>query len=112
MFGLRASAQRWRERLANVREARTQGPVSQTEHAAMIAHAIYHREKAGRSTSLRQVHIIADINQPEAMRTINDLERDGMIVIEHNLFDALESQVALTEHMRTRLDTILRRDVA
>lgn len=112
MFGLRATAQRLRDRISDARDNDADSFASSNENAAMIAHAIYHRENAGQTTSLRQLHHIVEITQPQAIRTITDLEANGMVDIEQDIADALGSKVTLTRRMRERLETILQRKSA
>ena len=112
MFGLRASAQRLRERLTAARDADAACTPSSTEAAAMIAHAVYQRENASQTTTMRQLHQIVEMSQPEAIRTVRDLESAGMVEIAHDITDTLESRVMLTPRMRDRLETILRRNSA
>ena len=106
MSGIRASARRLRGALRVTRpsEATEGAPTGKT---ALLAHAIYRRENSGLTTSLRQVHHIVDIGQPEALRLMRELEADGKAIITYDIHDALESQIKLTASMRDRLTKIL-----
>lgn len=111
MLGIRASAKRLRDslRVTNLSKASRQ---STTDTSAMVAHAIYRRENAGQSTTLRQLHHIVAVGQPEALRLVRELEAKGMVVVTDVVHDALESRIELTEVTRHRLTRILDKDNA
>ena len=107
MLGLRASARKLRDLIDPAGADRQDTSVS-SETAAIVTQAIYHREMAGRSTSFRQLHHIVDLTQPEALKMVNQLRADGMVEIEQNVHDALESTITLTARTRDRLAKVLR----
>ena len=107
MSGLRARTRRLCEKVGLLRANDNVAPGPAIDRSAIVAHALYHRERDGQSTSLRQIHLISDIGQPEALRIVADLEEAGLVRVERDIHDALESRVELTERMRGRLAGIL-----
>ncbi|MBD2841859.1 hypothetical protein [Erythrobacter rubeus] len=81
-------------------------------HAAAIAKAIRVRESQGYETTLRHLHNITQLSQPEALRAAAELERSKMIIIERDLHDVLQSRLELTAEMRQNLDEIAHSDAA
>ena len=71
---------------------------------AEVTAAIHLRELGGLSTTLRQLHKITEMSQPEALGLIRRLENAGIVRIEGNLADAFESTVFLTGEARRRMD--------
>ncbi|MHA7818262.1 MAG: hypothetical protein ACX930_01305 [Erythrobacter sp.] len=84
------------------------GSQSAHEEAALrmaeMTAAIYRREVSGERTTLRQLHRIAELGQPEALTVIAALEQAGIVGIERNVGDAFESTISLSEAARSRLD--------
>lgn len=109
MLGIRASAKRLRETLRVTSLPRANRDLS-ADNSALVAHAIYRREDAGQSTTLRQVHHIVGVGQPEALRLVRELEAEGMVVITDVIHDTWESKIELTDAMRDRLTRILAKD--
>jgi hypothetical protein len=103
MIGLRATAQRLCDRMANALQERASTAPWTDANAETIARALWRRESAGEATSLRQVHMVTGICQPAALRAVRELDRAGMIVIEDDLDDALESRIVMTDRLRVRL---------
>lgn len=62
--------------------------------------AIYIRETRGDVTTIRQLHAIAGLTQPEALLALGRLQQRGSVHIEHNLYDAFASEVTLTQTAR------------
>lgn len=113
MLGMRASAKRLRERLGVTKsgprfdsDSAESGALT-THNAALVAQAIFYREKSGRTTTLRQIHTIVDLGQPEALRVVHELEANGLLVIHADINDTFESKIELTNTMRDRLENIL-----
>ncbi len=103
----------WLFKMLNARSTvQSESDRSQLVRAAMLADAISVRESQGQTTSLRQLHTIAPLAQPEALKAVTELEKHGMIEIEHNLYDALDSQVTLTEKMRRNIERGIRCNAA
>lgn len=71
-----------------------------------ITTAIHLRQRAGHVTTLRQLHKVCELTQPEALTVIAELEHAGIVLIEHNVADAFESTVSLTEEARLRLERV------
>lgn len=71
---------------------------------AQMTSLIHLRELRGMTTTLRQLHQISDLDQPEALTLIAHLEAARIVTIERNLGDAFESTIALQETTRRRLD--------
>lgn len=112
MFGLRATARRLRERLVAAQGDNRRGASAFDANSAVIMRALHRREAAGKSTTLRQLHLVAQLSQPEALRAIAELECEGRIVIEHDLHDALESPITLAPGMRSQASAKSRPDPA
>lgn len=74
---------------------------------AQLTSAIYARECEGEETTLRQLHKISDLSQPEALNTVSALERAGIVKIDTSLTDAFESLVVLTEDAKAGLQSSL-----
>ncbi|MEL7446625.1 MAG: hypothetical protein AAGK02_12575 [Pseudomonadota bacterium] len=98
-----ARVYRWRK---------TKRPLSEAPIAdvALIMQAIHHRHRAGKTTSLRQLHKIANVPQPEALRLARRMEREGVAFIERNSVDAFESHIALSEATHRQLDRVVGSD--
>lgn len=71
---------------------------------AEMAAVLHSRETGGEVTTLRQLHKIAELTQPEALTIVDRLERAGLVEIAHNVGDRFESTISLTEATRRRLD--------
>ncbi|WP_152434559.1 hypothetical protein [Erythrobacter sp. THAF29] len=80
--------------------------------AILVAQAIHARASAGEATTLRQLHKITQLTQPEALKVVAELERANLLSIEHDVHDALESTVILDDAMRVSLAQIARRNAA
>lgn len=72
----------------------------------MMTDAIRLRELSGQRTTLRQLHIMLDIPQPTALRIAYLLEREGMVTINEDLNDRLESELRLTNEIKDRLHSV------
>ena len=70
--------------------------------AALMTDAVRQRELQGLSTSLRQLHRVLDVSQPAALRIAHMLSREGVLCIEEDLSDRLESTVRLSSATRDR----------
>lgn len=112
MFGVRAKAREICDRKKAKRAPLTDSAPHVMEGPAMIAHAIYLRDSRGDSTTLRQLHRISDLSQPEALRIVAQLEREGLVHVTRDIHDALESRVKLTRRMRERFDEVAHKDAA
>lgn len=71
---------------------------------AEMTAAIHSRELEGETTTLRQLHHIAELTQPEALTVVDQLEQAGIVDIDHNVGDRFESTISLSESTRRRLD--------
>lgn len=71
-----------------------------TEAMNKVTAALFGRESSGMRTSLRQLHKVADLSQPDALVALKRLQRAGTVTIEHDLNDAFASQVELTAQTR------------
>lgn len=84
------------------------GPAATRDETAVrmaeMAAALHSRETGGETTTLRQLHKIAELTQPEALTIVDRLERAGLVAIDHNVGDRFESTISLTERTRRRLD--------
>lgn len=80
--------------------------------AAMLADTISQRDSEGLSTTLRQLHTIAPLAQSEALKAVSELENRGLVTVEQNLHDTLDSQVIPTDKMRRTFARGFRCDAA
>lgn len=112
MIGLRERARRLREKMARAPDlCPNEAGWSDPNVAATVA-ALWQREIAGQSTSLRQVHLLAHIEQPAALGALRELEWQGMVAIEDDIHDALESRISVTDPMRARMQAGTAKDPA
>lgn len=79
---------------------------------ALVTSALHYREAAGQTTSLRQVHKIAGISQPDALNIIAQLENAGIVSLEDNIGDTFESLIRLNEDVCDGFDARFRRNAA
>lgn len=79
---------------------------------AQVTSAVHQRQMAGMVTTLRQLHTISGLSQPEALTVIAQLEKAGIVIISHNLGDAFESSIRLSEDAQQRLDLAASSDAA
>ncbi len=112
MFRLRGKGAEMRKKLASftrVKDA-SADPVSLCARAIMDA--LSAREQEGETTTLRQLHLVTDFSQREALKAVAALEELELVEVDRNLHDALESRIDLTEEMRKRLADSNRRSAA
>ena len=79
---------------------------------ALVTSALHYREAAGQTTSLRQVHKIAGLSQPEALNIIAQLESAGVVSLEDNISDTFESLIHLNDEVQDRFGARIRSDAA
>ncbi len=106
MVRLRNAKARVCKRFSAFRRSRSDGNAARqttTVRMAQVTTAVHQRQMAGMATTLRQLHRISELSQPEALTVIADLERAGIVEINRNLADAFESTITLTEESRRRL---------
>ncbi|MEP3421194.1 MAG: hypothetical protein ABJN35_05640 [Erythrobacter sp.] len=72
-----------------------------------MAKALIRHHLEGYETTLRQLHKISDMSQPEALTVIAQLENSGIIAIDHNIGDAFESVVIVDADAQSRLDAVI-----
>ncbi|MDJ0641374.1 MAG: hypothetical protein QNJ15_01025 [Erythrobacter sp.] len=95
----------WLLKVMNARPAgETDMDQSALVRAAMLAEAISGRESEGLDTTLRQLHAIAPLTQPAALKAVAELESLGLVQIKENLHDKLDSQVTSTDKLRRNLE--------
>jgi len=73
---------------------------------AKVTSVVYSRAVCGEQTTLRQLHKISDLAQPQALNVVAELERAGVVLIERNLSDAFESVISLSDEAKARLDRL------
>ena len=112
MLRLRNALKRVSRRLMNWAEEATEKTEELPVRMAQVTSAIHARELAGDTTSLRQLHKVTQLSQPEALSLVNQLEQAGIVVIEENLSDAFESKIHLSGKARLRLAEIRSREAA
>lgn len=69
----------------------------EVERLARMTLTIHSRQRAGKQTSLRQLHTITDLSQPEALAIVAQLERAQVVSIERDMADAFESKVTMSD---------------
>ncbi|MEP2140188.1 MAG: hypothetical protein ABJP70_10610 [Erythrobacter sp.] len=67
---------------------------------ALIAQTLFAREKAGQTTTLRQLHQITQITQPAALRILAYMQRTGEVTVEEVIHDTFESTIVLSKKKR------------
>lgn len=72
--------------------------VGMSPEMAEVARVIHERHSNGLTTTLRQLHKISSLSQPQALTLIHELERVGIVQIESNVGDAFESTITITEN--------------
>lgn len=82
------------------------------EDTAVVIDAILLRERAGLTTTLRQLHKASQVTQPRALKILGELERAGMVVIDRNNADAFESTITLSDQFKQRTAQNSIRDAA
>lgn len=98
-FGTLAAA--LMNRLARTRAKPSAGFGAYDAEVDLVARAIRDRELAGMTTTLRQLHEVCDLTQAAALKAVGELEQTGMLEIEYEMHDALDSKVILTDPMCT-----------
>ena len=74
-----------------------------SEEITTMMHALFERQSSGLSTSLRQLHLITDFDQPNALRLYAEMQAADWVAPEHCLHDELETTIVLTERGLARL---------
>lgn len=80
--------------------------------AALMTEAVRQREAEGRTTSLRQLHLILGVSQPTALRVAHLLASEGVVRIEENLNDRFASRLHLTPETRNRFLSLRYENIA
>lgn len=104
MFRFRNGLSLISNRLARRRQTECLAQKLAPLHMAELVQVLRTRELAGSTTTLRQLHKVSDLTQPEALRVVAALEKAGLVVVEHDLADAFESLVTLDPKARRRLE--------
>ncbi|MFL0356680.1 hypothetical protein ACI5KX_09370 [Erythrobacter sp. GH1-10] len=78
--------------------------VSLAGDAATVAIVVHERASSGTSTTLRQLPQATGLPQRRALSAVAELERSGLIVIERDVHDALESAISLGREIREELE--------
>lgn len=99
-------------RLANRFASRTCVRDEAADKMAIMLSAIHFREMQGQTTTLRQLHQISEMPQPEALSLVDKLQKSGIVEIETNLGDAFESRVTLNGDTRKRMNRASTREAA
>lgn len=73
--------------------------------AAIVAKAIYAREQNGVPTTLRLLHQVTPLTQPQALKAVAELEKAKMVVLQRELNDVLASSIVLTDEIRRQLSS-------
>lgn len=109
MIQFRKTKSRVCQRLANwrrPRETARQGDAPQTKQMSQMAQmidALTRHRAAGYETTLRQLHKICDLTQPQALSLLTQMEQAGIVTIDRNLGDAFESVINLNENAQDML---------
>lgn len=102
VLSIRAKAKELR---AKLRFGSMEEPVeaSAVQGDTLVARVLFVREQAGKTTTFRQLHQLAQISQPAALRIIADMERSGQVTIEEELHDTFESAIVLSSKIRATM---------
>ena len=89
------------------RRAGRQEPVTQSQQMSQMAEmtrALAQQRTEGFQTTLRQVHKISGLTQPQALTVITQLEQAEIVTINHNIGDAFESVIILSSNAESLLE--------
>lgn len=64
---------------------------------SQMASLLDHREHVGQRTTIRQLHTLCEMEQPEALSMLAELRRTGVVAIEENTTDEFESVITLKQ---------------
>ncbi len=104
MIQFRKTKSRVCQTLANwrrPRETARAGETPQTKQMSQMAQmtdALTRHRAAGFETTLRQLHKICDLTQPQALSLLTQMEEAGIVTIDRNLGDAFESVIRLNKN--------------
>jgi len=79
--------------------------------AAFVLTVLRQRELNGKTTCLRDLHILLEIKQPEALRVVHLLEREGMVRIGEEFVDRFAAPVSLCLALREDFDRLVGPDI-
>lgn len=92
----------------------TPAPALEGDLVAMtrLASAIHTRQLSGEKTTLRQLHTICDMDQPQALAALAQMRLAEIVTVEQNVSDEFESLVILSDDASELLSQSARRDAA
>ncbi|MEM7688215.1 MAG: hypothetical protein AAF291_04265 [Pseudomonadota bacterium] len=73
---------------------------------AQLIETLDQRGREGQKTTLRDLHTLLDASQSSALRIAHQLEREGVLVITHDIHDALGSTIAMAPAAETRMERL------
>jgi len=76
------------------------------ERMTQMTSTLLKRQRNGATTSLRQLHAVCELEQPEALLTLAELRTAGIVSITENASDEFESLIQLNEEGLLRLSQI------
>ncbi|WP_390582679.1 hypothetical protein [Erythrobacter sp. MTPC3] len=77
-----------------------------------MAQAIYSREQNDMPTTLRLLHQVTPLTQPQALKAVAELEKSQMVVLQREANDVLASSIILTDEMRSQLSSAQQKSAA
>ena len=87
-------------------------PVAQSKQMSQMVQmtkALARHRAEGNITTLRQLHKICELTQPQALTVVTELEQAGIVTIDHNISDAFESVIRLDHDAEQLLSETLER---
>ena len=93
------------EEVATTRSRSIETPSYSEQAVKRVSAALYSRDVNGTATTLRELHQIAQLTQPEALSALGHLQKKGCVEIAPNLDDAFASRVSLTAVAREWIET-------
>ncbi len=102
----------WLHKFRNAQQAAEVANPPAHDNALILAAAIYDREVAGITTTLRHLHKISDLTQSQALKVVSKLEQEGLVRIDDDTKDAFESVVTITPALRQQLTAEARKNAA
>lgn len=73
---------------------------------AQLIETLDQRGREGQKTTLRDLHTLLESSQSSALRIAHQLEREGVLVITHDIHDTLSSTIAMAPSTQTRLQRL------
>ncbi|MEL7001068.1 MAG: hypothetical protein AAFP68_22760, partial [Pseudomonadota bacterium] len=74
-----------------------------------VLSTLYERQLLEKPTRIRQLHQLAGIGQPSALKVVRQLENEGVLRVTSVLHDEFESRIELTKKAQRKLASLVPR---